>query len=172
LIAADAISTEHAPMMPELLTPSSTQEWEAVRRLMRGSAAQLGVALCFQDFESELAGLPGRYQAPRGALLTLQADGDLAGCCGIRPLDKTDHANACEMKRLFVQSHYRGLGYGRMLAEAMLDTARQLGYACVLLDTLSDMETARAMYRDLGFTEIPPYDYNPIVGSHYLKVNL
>jgi putative acetyltransferase len=158
--------------MPELLTPSTAQEWDAVRRLMREYAGQLGVDLCFQNFESELAGLPGPYQAPRGALLTLHADGDLAGCCAVRPLDNTDHANACEMKRLFVRRPYRGMGYGRMLAEAILDTARQNGYACVLLDTLSDMETARALYQDLGFAEIPPYYYNPTAGSHYLKVKL
>ncbi len=158
--------------MPKLLTPSNTQEWDAVRRLMREYATQLGVDLRFQDFESELAALPGPYQAPRGALLTLHAYGDLAGCCAVRPLDNTDYANACEMKRLFVRPQYRGLGYGRLLAEAILDTARQHGYACVLLDTLSDMETARAMYQDLGFTEIPPYYYNPIAGSHYLKVDL
>ena len=158
--------------MPKLLTPSNTQEWDAVRRLMREYATQLGVDLCFQDFESELAALPGPYQAPHGALLTLHADGALAGCCAVRPLDNTDYANACEMKRLFVRPQYRGLGYGRLLAEAILDTARQHGYACVLLDTLSDMETARAMYQDLGFTEIPPYYYNPIAGSHYLKADL
>lgn len=158
--------------MPKLLTPSTAQEWDAVRGLMREYATQLGVDLCFQDFESELAGLPGPYQPPRGALLTLHADDGLAGCCAVRPLDNTDYANACEMKRLFVRRQYRGLGFGRILAEAILDTARQHEYACVLLDTLSDMETARAMYRDLGFTEIPPYYYNPIAGSHYLKVEL
>ena len=76
------------------------------------------------------------------------------------------------MKRLFVRPRFRGLGIGRRLAEDILDTARLAGYACVLLDTLSDMETARAMYQELGFIEIPPYYFNPIPGSHYLKVDL
>ncbi len=76
------------------------------------------------------------------------------------------------MKRLFVRPQFRGLGIGRLLAEAILDAAHQAGYTCVLLDTLSDMETARALYRDLGFVEIPPYYHNPISGSHYLKVKL
>lgn len=158
--------------MTELLTPSSAQDWEAVRVLLREYAAQLDVDLCFQDFESELAALPGHYGPPRGALLTARVDGLLAGCCALRPRDHTDHANACEMKRLYVRPQYRGLGLGRLLAEAILDAARQGAYSCVLLDTLSDMETARALYQDLGFVEIAPYYYNPIPGSHYLKVDL
>ncbi len=143
-----------------------------MRSLMREYAAQLGVDLCFQDFESELAHLPGPYGPPRGALLTLHVDGALAGCCALRPLDTSDYANACEMKRLFVRPAYRGLGLGRALAEEILDKARRRGYACILLDTLDDMETARALYQDLGFVEIPPYYYNPIAGSHYLKAEL
>lgn len=143
-----------------------------MRVLMRAYAAQLDVDLCFQDFESELAHLPGAYAPPRGALLTLRVDGILAGCCALRPLDTTDYANACEMKRLFVQPQFRGLGLGRTLAQAILDKAHRRGYACILLDTLDDMETARALYQDLGFVEIPPYYYNPIAGSHYLKAEL
>ncbi len=156
----------------KLRTPRKTQEWDEVRILLREYAAQLGVDLCFQDFESELAQLPGSYGPPRGSLLTMHVDGELAGCCALRPLDTTDYANACEMKRLFVRPQFRRLGLGRVLAEAILDKARQRGYACILLDTLNDMETARALYQDLGFVEIPPYYYNPISGSHYLKAEL
>lgn len=159
-------------MVTVLATPSAPGDWDAVRLLLREYAAQLGVDLCFQDFEAELAGLPGHYAAPRGALLIARVDGALAGCCGLRPLDHSDYANACEMKRLYVRPQYRGLGLGRQLAEGILDVARQAAYACVLLDTLSDMETARALYQDLGFCEIPPYYYNPIPGSHYLKADL
>ena len=86
--------------------------------------------------------------------------------------DAADYANAAEMKRLFVREAFRGVGLGRQLAEATLDAARQAGYACVLLDTLSDMEAARALYTDLGFVEIPAYYHNPIAGAHYLKVDL
>ena len=76
------------------------------------------------------------------------------------------------MKRLFVRPQYRGLGLGRQLVEAVLDAARRAGYVSVLLDTLSDMEAARALYEDLGFEEIPPYYHNPIAGAHYLMARL
>lgn len=158
--------------MIDLSTPTLIEEIHAVRDLLREYAAALQVDLCFQNLDAELESLPGQYAEPRGALRIATVDGQLAGCCGLRPLDNVDYANACEMKRLFVRPRYRGLGIGRQLAESILDAAHQAGYACVLLDTLSDMETARAMYQDLGFTEIPPYYYNPIPGSHYLKVDL
>jgi ribosomal protein S18 acetylase RimI-like enzyme len=155
-----------------LLTPTSPAEMEAVRTIFREYADTLGVDLCFQDFETELAGLPGDYGAPRGALLLAQVEGAIAGCCALRPLDTADYPNASEMKRLYVRKAFRGFGLGRELAEAMLDLARQAGYACVLLDTLDDMESARALYTDLGFEEIPPYYHNPIAGAHYLKVDI
>ena len=82
------------------------------------------------------------------------------------------YANAAEMKRLYVRKAFRGFGLGRQLAEAVLDAARQAGYDCVLLDTLDDMEAARALYDDLGFKDIPPYYHNPIAGAHYLKADL
>nr|WP_231402744.1 GNAT family N-acetyltransferase [Caenimonas aquaedulcis] len=132
----------------------------------------MGVDLCFQNFDAELESLPGDYCAPRGALLTATVDGRLAGCCALRPLDNADYPNAAEMKRLYVRDGYRGLGLGRQLVEATLDAARQAGYACVLLDTLDDMEAARTLYEDLGFEDIPPYYHNPIAGAHYLKATL
>jgi GNAT superfamily N-acetyltransferase len=76
------------------------------------------------------------------------------------------------MKRLYVRKAFRGFGLGRQLAEAILDAARQAGYACVLLDTLDGLESARALYAELGFVEIPPYYHNPIAGSHYLKADI
>lgn len=145
---------------------------ETVREIFREYAATLGVDLAFQDFEAELASLPGDYAAPRGHLLLAQVDGAIAGCCAMRPLDAADYPNASEMKRLYVRKAFRGFGLGRELAEAMLDQARRAGYACVLLDTLDDMESARALYTDLGFEEIPPYYHNPIAGSHYLKADI
>ncbi|CAN7233036.1 GNAT family N-acetyltransferase [Acidovorax sp. Root217] len=155
-----------------LLNPSSAAEMETVREIFREYAATLGVDLAFQDFEAELASLPGDYAAPRGHLLLAQVDGAIAGCCALRPLDAADYPNASEMKRLYVRKAFRGFGLGRELAEAMLDQARRAGYACVLLDTLDDMESARALYTDLGFEEIPPYYHNPIAGSHYLKADI
>jgi ribosomal protein S18 acetylase RimI-like enzyme len=143
-----------------------------VQMLFREYAASLNVSQCFQDFEAELAGLPGEYAPPRGALLLASAMGAAAGCCALRAMDHVDYANAGEMKRLYVRPEFRGLGVGRLLAEAVLDQARLCGFTSVLLDTLDDMEAARALYEELGFVEIPPYYYNPIAGAHYLKVAL
>ncbi len=158
--------------MVKLSSPEQSEELEAVRELMREYARSLNVDLCFQGFEDELAHLQQHYAAPRGVVLTAHVDVALAGCCALRPLDSVDYAGASEMKRLYVRPAFRGLGLGRQLAEAILDFARACGYACVLLDTLSDMESARTLYEDLGFEEIPPYYHNPIAGAHYLKVNL
>ena len=155
-----------------LVTPSDHDGWNATRSIFREYADSLGIDLCFQDFESELAKLPGDYAAPRGLLLHALVDGELAGCCAMRPLDAVDYANACEMKRLFVRRAFRGFGLGRMLAESVMDAARVAGYDCILLDTLDDMEAARALYDDLGFVDIPPYYHNPIAGAHYLKADL
>ena len=156
----------------QLVTPRQPGELDALRRIIREYADSLNIDLCFQDFDAELAGLPGEYGAPRGALLTVLVDGLLAGCCALRPMDTVDYPNACEMKRLFVRQQFRGLGLGRQLVEAILDAARGAGYDCVLLDTLDDMEAARTLYEDFGFVEIPPYYHNPIAGAHYLKAPL
>jgi len=155
-----------------ITAPVSSSDHQAVRDLFREYATGLGVDLCFQSFDEELASLPGDYAAPRGALFVARVDGELAGCCAIRPLDASDYANACEMKRLYVRKAFRGLGLGRRLAEAALAAAHQCGYASVLLDTLDDMEAARALYEDLGFKSIAPYYHNPLPGAHYLKVDL
>lgn len=145
---------------------------EAVREIFLEYANSLNVDLCFQAFDAELAGLPGDYAGPRGALLLARVDGTVAGCCALRPMDSSDYPNASEMKRLYVRKAFRGFGLGRHLAEAILDEARRAGYSSVLLDTLDDMEAARALYEDLGFEEIPPYYHNPHAGAHYLKVDL
>lgn len=156
----------------EILTPQHPLELDAVREIFREYAASLGIDLAFQDFERELATLPGDYAVPRGALLLARVDGAVAGCCALRPLDTTDYPNASEMKRLYVRPRFRGLGLGRQLAEAIMDAARVNAYAHVLLDTLDDMEAARTLYEDLGFREIAPYYHNPIAGAHYLKASL
>lgn len=155
-----------------LWTPTQPSELDAVRAIFREYATSLTVDLAFQDFESELAALPGDYGAPRGLLLLASVDGAIAGCCALRPLDGCDYPNAAEMKRLYVRPAFRGLGLGRELAEATLDAARLAGYASVLLDTLDEMESARALYAELGFEEIPPYYHNPVAGAHYLKADL
>jgi len=176
-----------------IVTATEPHEMEACRAIFREYADSLGIDLCFQNFNEELATLPGDYAEPRGTLLLAlvdasperqvaggsscvkRADGrmaDVAACCALRPLDAADYPNAAEMKRLYVRPAFRGIGLGRQLTEAILDAARSAGYASVLLDTLDDMEAARALYEDLGFEEVPPYYHNPIAGSHYLKVDL
>ena len=156
----------------ELLTPATPELLSATREVFREYAAQLGVDLCFQNFEAELADLPGDYAAPRGALLLATVDGEVAGCGALRPLADVDYPNACEMKRLFVRPAFRRFGIGRLLTQALMDRGLQAGYSNLLLDTLDDMEAARGLYTSLGFEEIPPYYFNPIPGAHYLRAPL
>lgn len=155
-----------------LLAPDSPAALDAARLLFREYADNLGIDLCFQNFDAELAALPGDYAAPLGGLLLAWVDGELAGCGAFRPLPDADEANACEMKRLYVRRAFRRFGLGRLLAQALIDGAVQAGYSAMLLDTLDDMEAARGLYATLGFVEVPPYYFNPIPGAHYLKVDL
>src|SRR5262245_44607115 len=171
LANAATASASTAPRV-QLLTPETPAQFEATRAVFREYAAGLGVDLCFQNFEAELASLPGEYGAPRGALLLATVNGELAGCGACRSLAEVDYANACEMKRLYVRPAFRGLGLGRVLAQALMDHAVRAGYSVMLLDTLDDMEAARSLYEALGFEEIPPYYFNPVPGAHYLKAQL
>jgi putative acetyltransferase len=152
------------PDLPELI--------DGVRALFREYARSLNVDLCFQNFEAELAELPGDYARPHGHLLVAYVDGSLAGCAGFRRISNVDYANACEMKRLYVRSAFRRFGLGRLLAQRLMDEARGSGYSAMLLDTLDDMEAARGLYASLGFDEVAPYYFNPIAGAHYLKADL
>jgi len=156
----------------EFLTPRSPAELDALRGIFREYAASLDVDLSFQGFEQELATMPAEYAEPRGALLLVRVDGQVAGCCALCPMDTVDYPNACEMKRLYVRPGFRGLGLGRRLVEFIMDSARLAAYDHILLDTLDDMEAARDLYEDLGFEEIPPYYHNPIAGAHYLRADL
>ncbi|HSO44153.1 MAG TPA: GNAT family N-acetyltransferase [Rhodoferax sp.] len=149
-----------------------TDDVKQVRALFKEYANSLDIDLCFQNFEAELAGLPGDYAPPRGALFIARSAHGMVGCCALRPLDTADYPNACEMKRLYVRPALRGKGLGRRLAEAVIQAAQQAGYTYVLLDTLSEMETARAMYQELGFVEVAPYYFNPVEGAHYLMARL
>jgi ribosomal protein S18 acetylase RimI-like enzyme len=156
----------------EVLTPATPELIDATRSIFREYAAQLGVDLCFQNFDAELACLPGDYAAPHGALLLALVDGEVAGCGALRALTDVDYANACEMKRLYVRPAFRRFGIGRLLAQALMDRGMQAGYSNLLLDTLDDMEAARGLYSSLGFEEIAPYYFNPIPGAHYLRAPL
>lgn len=139
-------------------------EVPALRDLFEEYAGSLGIPLDFQGFEGEVADLPGRYAAPRGALWLALADGRAVGCVALRPL-KPD---VCEIKRLYVRPAFRGTGLGRRLAETVLAEAGRLGYRQVYLDTLPSMGGAIALYRALGFTEIEPYYDNPVPGALFL----
>ncbi|OGA99505.1 MAG: GNAT family N-acetyltransferase [Burkholderiales bacterium RIFCSPHIGHO2_12_FULL_69_20] len=160
------------PPVIRLQAPDTPVLLDATRDLFREYAQALGIDLCFQNFDAELAALPGDYAEPQGALLLAFVDDELAGCGGFRPLADVDYANACEMKRLYVRRAFRRFGLGRLLAQALIDGATQAGYSAMLLDTLDDMEAARGLYETLGFEEVPPYYFNPIPGAHYLKVDL
>jgi len=143
-------------------------EVDDVRSLLRAYAASLPFALDFQGFDEELEDLPGAYAPPRGALLVARLDGELAGCVALRPLG----GGSCELKRLFVDPGARGRGLGRRLAVAAVDEARRLGYARLLLDTTPGMETAQALYAELGFVETAPYRHNPVPGTQFLALEL
>lgn len=139
-----------------------------VRELFLEYQSTLGVDLCFQGFAEELASLPGNYARPGGRLLLATNGSSKLGVVALRPILGVD----CEMKRLFVRPSGRGAGLGRLLTEALIDEARLAGYRRVLLDTLPTMTEAQALYRSMGFVEIPAYCHNPIAGTRYMALTL
>jgi len=144
-----------------------------VHQLFLEYAASLSIDLGFQNFEAELQSLPGEYAGDAGgALLLALVNGKAAGCGAMRSFPDADYSNACEMKRVYVKPAFRSIGLGRQIAMQLIDEACSIGYSCMLLDTLDEMEAARGLYESLGFEEIPPYYFNPIPGAHYLKVDL
>lgn len=156
----------------QLVIPADPKSLEITRGIFREYVGSLNIDQRFQDIEEELAALPGEYAPPHGHVLLAFVDGELAGCGALRALTDVDYANSCEMKRLYVRPAFRRFGLGRLLAQALFDEARSVGYSTMLLDTLDDMGAARGLYASLGFEEIPPYYYSPIAGSHYLKADL
>lgn len=152
-----------------LVQAITDQEILNARRLFEEYAAGIGVSLCFQNFEEELATLPGKYAPPNGRLLLAYVDDQLAGCIALRKLDD----NVCEMKRLFVRHGFRGLKLGRQLVSAIISEARSIGYERMRLDTMPGrMDAAIALYQEIGFKEIAPYYDNPVENATFMELVL
>jgi len=153
----------------QIIQASSPDEIDQARSLFREYETWLGLDLCFQNFEKELAELPGAYAPPAGRLLLAFEGDQLAGCVALRKL--TD--DTCEMKRLFLRTGFQGRGLGRQLVDAILTEAREIGYRRMRLDTLSaHMGKAISLYRTLGFKEIAPYYNNPVPGALFMEREL
>ena len=141
----------------------------AVRALWTEYWESLGLAQTFQDFGTELQGLPGKYRSPAGALALAFIDQKPAGTVALRPLN----GPACEVKRLYVRPEYRGRGVGRALMLWIIQRARDLGYSTMHGDTLPVMSDALRMYREMGFSVIAhPYSNTPTPGAIYLELRL
>lgn len=141
---------------------------DEVRTLFREYHKMLGVDLCFQNYEEELASLPGKYLPPDGRLYLIYLEDKLAGCIALRRFDAT----RCEMKRLFVRPQFRGLRLGQILAQRIIDDAKAIGYQAMVLDTLKSLESAVTMYHRMGFQEVPPYYDNPLEDVLYFELTL
>lgn len=150
------------------VTPANVVELRQTRELFQEYAASLGVDLCFQSFDEELAALPGNYAPPYGRLILASHGGAPAGCVGLRRLA----TGICEMKRLYVRPAFRGLGIGHLLVDRIVDEAVAAGYQRMRLDTLPSMGAARGLYCARGFREIPPYTRNPVPGALFLELEL
>jgi ribosomal protein S18 acetylase RimI-like enzyme len=154
--------------MLEIFKADTENDVEIIRGLFIEYAGSLGFDLGFQNFEEELANLPGEYAKPTGCLLLAKYLDKIAGCVALRKLSD----NICEGKRLYVRPEFRGLKIGRKLVEAIIAEARRMGYEFMRGDTISSMEAACRLYKSLGFYEIEAYRYNPLEGAIFLELKL
>jgi len=153
----------------EIIPARSAEDIAHARELFHEYAAWLEIDLCFQNFDRELANLPGQYAPPDGRLLLAMVNQEVAGCVALRKIG----GGICEMKRLFSRPSFRGQGIGRKLTEAIIEQARQIGYEQMRLDTLPQkMDNAIALYRALGFKEIESYYDNPVPAAKFMELAL
>ena len=151
-----------------LLVARDPEHWHQARRLMTEYADSLELDLSFQNFEHELNNLESEYAPPSGAFVLAVENAQYVGCAGLRR-----HAEgAGEIKRLYLVPQARGRGIGRVLAEAIVDAARKIGYERLLLDTLPSMTAAQLLYLSLGFRPVDPYRFNPVEGTTFLELKL
>jgi ribosomal protein S18 acetylase RimI-like enzyme len=154
--------------MVNIRTATSAEDIKIVRKLFRGYQTSLGIDLCFQNFESEMEQLPGKYGPPEGRLYLAFDGGQVVGCAGLRKIEE----GVCELKRLYVPPAYRGRGIGRKLVHQAVEEAHAIGYGHMRLDTLPSMRTAQELYRSLGFRRVAPYTNNPVEGAIFLELKL
>ncbi|MCM3870147.1 MAG: GNAT family N-acetyltransferase [Pyrinomonadaceae bacterium] len=153
----------------KIVQAQSPADIDRARELFQEYAAWLGINLCFQNFEKELAELPGEYAPPGGRLFLAVSGDQVSGCVALRSLGE----GTCEIKRLYVRPEFRRAGLGRQLTQAIIDAAREIGYSRMRLDTLpGKMDTALAMYRSLGFREIDAYYHNPVAGVTFMELSV
>jgi len=153
----------------KLIQVESTDQIDRARELFKEYAAGLGIDLCFQHFDKELALLPGDYIPPTGRLFLAMEEDTAVGCVALRRIAD----DICEMKRLYVRPEFRGTGLGHILTQTIIQAAREVGYGRMRLDTLpGKMDRAIAMYRSLGFKEIEPYYDNPVEGATFMELSL
>lgn len=154
--------------MVNIVEADSQERVAIVHQLFREYADSLGIDLCFQNFDEELKTLPGKYVPPAGRLLLALVDNQAAGCVALRRIDD----ETCEMKRLFVKPMFRGKNIGKQLALNVIEQARAIGYARMLLDTLPSMKEAIKLYGSLGFAMTEPYRLNPVKGAMFMELKL
>lgn len=159
--------------MLKIIPAENEKHFTTAREMMLEYAAWLEFKLCFQGFDEELRDLPGKYAAPAGRLLLALWNDEPAGMGALRPLDQGGESGACEMKRLYVRPGFRGHSIGRALAEKLIQEAREIGYRIMRLDTVpGKMDSAIALYRELGFEEISPYYKTPVAGTLFMELVL
>lgn len=161
-----------------VIRPARPDDIPEVRLMLREYVGWIGLDLAFQEIDEEVAGLPGDYVPPHGALLVAERAGQLVGMIGVRPLPAASRpaearrTRAAEMKRLFVRPAARGHGLAKQLIARLLDDARGMGYDEIRLDTLPMMGDAQSLYASLGFVDIPAYYDTPIAGTRFMALRL